>query len=154
MIAPVSSRWPQQAKAQVRGPTHGCPSSGTLLTAVGVVHVLVAPIFYSEAVRSIVDAGVVASVEANENVKDLRGSGFWYVTAGLVTVMFGTLLSWTERRDGTLPWFVGWMLLALGVWGCVLLPASPFWAFFGIAALAFHRRRQHLRYERRSAAPR
>jgi uncharacterized protein DUF6463 len=39
----------------------------------------------------------------------------------------GGLAHWTQSRSGTLPAFLGWSLLALGLFGAILVPVSGFW---------------------------
>jgi hypothetical protein len=46
-----------------------------------------------------------------------------------------------ERRDPPLPASLPVTMAALGVWGVVLMPKSPFWVFGPLAALAAVRRR-------------
>ncbi|CAN5680558.1 hypothetical protein BH24ACT15_BH24ACT15_17560 [soil metagenome] len=76
---------------------------GTSLIVIGVIHTLLTPLLYPEAWRSVIEAGVLGSIEADEATKDLRSAGFWYATAGLSQVMFGSLVVATERRVGVVP---------------------------------------------------
>lgn len=113
------------------------PLVGVVLAAIGVVHIAATPIFYGDALRSVLDSGVVASIEADPALVDLRSAGFWYVAAGLGIVTLGVVVTWAERRLGTVPAVLGWIMLGLAVWGVIMMPVSPFWAFFLVAGLAF-----------------
>lgn len=93
--------------------------------------------FYGDALRSALDAGVVASIEADPALVDLRTAGFWYVSAGLGILALGVVVAWAERRLGTVPAVLGWIMLGLAVWGVLLMPVSGFWAFSLVAGLAF-----------------
>lgn len=109
---------------------------GLALVAIGVLHIALTPVFYGEALRSVVEAGVVASVEADPALVDLRSAGFWYVNAGIGMLLLGLVVAWAERRTGTIPGFLGWVLLGLAAWGLLLMPASGYWAVLVVALLA------------------
>lgn len=126
-----------------RGGTHGRPVVGAAIGVIGVAHLLAAPLVVGDSVRSILDGGVVASVDADPALADLRGVGFWYVVTGIACVMLAALVVWIERKVGAVPTFVGWMFVALAGFGIVLMPLSPFWAFLVVAALAFRSARRH-----------
>lgn len=64
-------------------------------------------------------------------------AGFWYVSAGLGILALGVVVTCAERRLGTVPAVLGWIMLGLAVWGVLLMPVSGFWAFFLVAGLAF-----------------
>lgn len=119
---------------------------GPVLITIGVLHCATAPVFYGDSLRSILDAGVVASVEADPALVMLRAAGFWYLSAGIGMLALGALAWWVERTVGVVPALLGWLLLALTVWGVTLMPVSGFWAFLVPAALAF-------RSARRGAVP-
>ena len=118
------------------------PVVGLALTFVGIVHILVTPLVVGDSVRSIIEGGVVAAVERDPATAVLRGLGFWYVTAGLAVIMLGALVIWIERTTGSVPTLLPWMLVGLTVWGVLLMPLSPFWAFLVIALLAFRKARR------------
>jgi hypothetical protein len=118
------------------------PVVGLALTIVGTVHVLVTPLVVGDSVRSIIEDGVVAAIEREPAAEVLRGLGFWYVTAGLATIMLGALVIWIERTTGSVPILLPWMLVGLTAWGVLLMPVSPFWAFLVIAFIAFRKARR------------
>lgn len=118
------------------------PVVGLALTFVGIVHILVTPLVVGDSVRSVIEGGVVAAVERDPATAVLRGLGFWYVTAGLAVIMLGALVIWIERTTASVPILLPWMLVGLTVWGVLLMPVSPFWAFLVIALLAFRKTRR------------
>jgi len=118
------------------------PVVGLALTAVGIVHILVTPLVVGDSVRSIIDGGVIATVDRERTAAVLRGLGFWYLTAGLAMIMLGALVIWIERTTSSVPMLLPWMLVGLTVWGVLLMPVSPFWAFLVIAILAFRKARR------------
>lgn len=110
------------------------PLVGAMLLVIAVLHILAAPLFYGEALISIIDGGVFGAVDADPSAVDLRSSGFWYLTAGIALAMAGANVAWIEKHHGRAPAHVGWMLLVLGGFGVALMPISPFWLFFFVAA--------------------
>jgi drug/metabolite transporter (DMT)-like permease len=114
---------------------------GPALLVIAVVHLLVTPLFYGDSVASIIDAGVLGAVDADPSLVDLRSASFWYVIAGIGMAFVGADVTWIERRWGRPPPHVGWLLLVLGCVGVVLMPVSPFWLFFVVAAMVAHSHR-------------
>ena len=117
------------------------PLVGPLLTTVGAIHVAITPLVYGASVRSVVDGGVVAAIEAEPALAERRGVGFWYTTSGLALIACGIAIAERERQDAPLPVSLPVTLAALGTWGVVLMPKSPFRVFGPLAALAAVRRR-------------
>lgn len=117
------------------------PVVGSAVVMVGVVHLATSPFLYGDEIRSILRGGVVGSVDADPAVQDLRSLGFWFLTAGVSLLVLGALVIRLEREHGVAPAVVGWLLLGLGVWGVLLVPASPFWVFVLLAVLVWWRRR-------------
>ena len=110
------------------------------MAAVGLVHVGITPLLFPESVRSMLDAGLVNSVEADPELTQLRGIGFWYATTGLSMVVSGWAVAVLERRPEGIPRALPLLLAGVGTWGVVLMPRSPFWVFFALAVLATARR--------------
>lgn len=117
------------------------PWAGWALALIGSVHIAATPMLYGDGTRSIIDAGVLASVEADPAVEDLRAAVFWYVTAGLAMLLLSFLVATLERSPNGVPASVGVSLLVIAAWGVLLMPASGFWAFAVPAAIILHRRR-------------
>ena len=110
--------------------------SGPLLMATGVLHLLAGFVFYPEPLAAIMQDGFFNAVELNPAQFD-REAAFWWMVFGGMLLIFGGLVHWAQARTGTLPAFLGWALLALGVVGVSLMPASGFWLTFPQAALVF-----------------
>ena len=117
------------------------PLVGPLLAAVGVIHVAITPLLHGASVRSVLDGGVVATIKAKPALAEPRGVGFWYTTSGLALIAYGIAIAERERQAAPLPASLPVTLVALGTWGVVLMPKSPFWVFGPLAVLAAGRRR-------------
>ena len=109
---------------------------GQLITGVGVIHTASTPVFFPEAVRSIVDGGVVGTVSAEPRTQPVRTAGFWYAITGVVTAAFGWMTSHVERRGDPLPGALPVVLASVGAVGATLDPKSGFWVFLPLAAIA------------------
>jgi hypothetical protein len=136
---PVDGRPAPTGSARLVGSRR--PLVGPLVAAVGAIHVAITPVVYGAAVRSVVDGGVVASIEAEPALAERRGVGFWYATAGLAMIAYGIAITERERQSAPLPVSLPVALTGMGAWGVVLMPKSPFWVFGPLAALAAVRRR-------------
>jgi hypothetical protein len=118
------------------------PRVGSLITAVGVVHVASTPVFFPESVRSIVDGRILGTVSAEPSAMPVRAAGFWYAIAGIAVIAFGWMTGHVERTGGTLPPATPAVLAGLGVTGVALDPQSGFWVFFPLAWIARRRTRR------------
>jgi hypothetical protein len=117
------------------------PLVGRSLMTIAAIHVAAAPALFPHSLRSTWDAGVVGAVEQDPDSADLRGVGFWYLTAGLSLGLLGGIVHHVEQRQEGLPRWFGWGLLGFTAWGATLVPRSGFWAFGVPAALALRDRR-------------
>ena len=102
----------------------------------GIVHVTSVHACYPASVRSVMDGGVDASVDAEPMLTERRGVGFWYVTSGLMVIGLGAIVRGHENTYGRPPPATAPVLVATGLWGALLMPVSPFWLFLPIAWLA------------------
>lgn len=109
----------------------GRPTVGTVLVVIGVLHLALTPFTYGQAWAEIGRAGVVDGIRT-----DASEAALWYVGAGLGVLILGIVARWAQRRTGTVPWGLGWLLLALAVFGIVLIPTSGFWLFVPTAGYA------------------
>lgn len=123
------------------GPARRRPLVGPLTAAVGVIHVALTPRLYPDALRSVLDGGVVAAIDAEPALAERRGVGFWYVTSGLALIAYGIAITERERQAAPLPASLPVTMVGIGAWGVALMPKSPFWVFGALAALAAVRRR-------------
>ena len=124
------------------------PLVGPLVTAVGVIHLAITPMVHGAALRSVIDGGVIASIEAEPALAERRGVGFWYATSGLALVAYGIAIAERERQAAPLPASLPVVMTGIGAWGVLLMPKSPFWVFGPLAALAAVRRRTATRAAR------
>ncbi len=108
--------------------------SGPLLMATGVLDLLYVFVFHSGQLAAIAQDGFFDAVETNPALFD-REVAFWHLTFGATVLILGGLVHWSQARTGTLPAFLGWSLLALGVAGVILMPVSGFWAILPQAVL-------------------
>ena len=101
---------------------------GPLLMATGVLDILYVFVFHYRQLAAIAGDGFFNAVEPDVAYATFdREMAFWHLTFGLMAVILGALIRWTQARTGTLPAFLGWSLLALGAAGVVLMPVSGFW---------------------------
>ena len=100
--------------------------SGPLLMATGVLDLLYVLVFHFRQLAAIAGDGFFGAVELHPSQLD-RETAFWHLTFGAMVVILGGLVHWTQSRTGTLPAFLGWSLLALGLFGAILVPVSGFW---------------------------
>jgi hypothetical protein len=52
---------------------------------------------------------------------------FWSIFFGLALTILGVLVRDLEQREQPIPHLAGWLLLAMGVLGGILVPVSGFW---------------------------
>ena len=108
--------------------------SGPLLMAIGALDLLYVLVFHSRQLAAIAGDGIFDAVEIGPAHLD-REVAFWHLTCGITFLLLGRLVRWTQARTGALPAFMGWSLLALGLFGAALVPVSGFWAFPPLAVL-------------------
>jgi hypothetical protein len=123
---------------------------GSLITALGVVHVASTPVFFPESVRSIVDGRILGTLTAEPSAMPVRKAGFWYAMAGVAIAVFGWMTGHVERNGGTLPAALPTVLAGVGATGVALDPQSGFWLFFPLAWIARRRTRRRPSSPRRS----
>ncbi|MFC0681233.1 DUF6463 family protein [Lysobacter korlensis] len=118
-------------------------SAGVWSVALGLVHIAAVGAVYPGSVRSIREAGVIGSLDAEPALAERRGVGFWYVTTGLFLIGQGAMVREHENAHGRPPATATPLLLLIGAWGAALTPVSGFWLFLPIALLARRGRRSH-----------
>jgi len=112
-------------------------SAGVLLIFIGTGHIFAGIWFGQEALNEISSAGLVNSVNPQLPV---RMAIFWFLFSGFIAILLGESLRWIERQ-GSVPARIGWGLLALGIIGCLMMPASGFWLLPPLGWLILHRAR-------------
>jgi hypothetical protein len=106
--------------------------SGPLLVAIGVLDLLYVLVFHYGQLAAISRDGFFGAVEVDPVQLD-REVAFWHLVFGATIVILGGVIHWAQGRTGTLPAFLGWSLLALGLFGAILVPASGFWLVLPLA---------------------
>lgn len=122
-------------------PVGGRPVVGWMLGAIAVIHVAITPVVYRKSTRSIRDAGVVGSIDADPDLVDLRSAGFWYASSGWAMLLLAALIGRAERREGVVPASAVWGLTGISLWGLLFMPKSGFVPLLGVATYAGLRRR-------------
>lgn len=121
-------------------PHQGAPgvlqSAGVWTIALGLAHMATAGVFYRQSLVSIRDGGVAFSVEADPELSERRGVGFWYITSGLLVTGLGVIMRLGEKSQGQVPKGTVPVLVTCGLWGVLMIPRSPFWLLFAIACRA------------------
>lgn len=109
---------------------------GPLLMATGALDLLYVLVFHYRQLAAIAGDGFFNAVEPDAAFSTFdRETAFWHLTFGLLTVILGGLVHWTQSRTGTLPVFLGWSLLALYAIALILMPLSGFWVVLPQAVL-------------------
>jgi hypothetical protein len=110
--------------------------SGLALIIIGLLHIAIAlfipgAIGFSNIWQEIAEVGVFDAAKP----ESLTIWGYyWFVIAGLFTILYGFLCHWIENRlNYPLPPFVGWGLLAFACFGIVLDLDSGFWLVLFVA---------------------
>jgi hypothetical protein len=95
---------------------------GALVTATGMLHLVVFAILGREAAADIARDGMVNGVGESDD-----RALFWYggILAGVVMILAGLLMtSWVRATSRPVPRYVGWVLVGLGVVTAILQPLS------------------------------
>lgn len=123
-------------------PRTGRPVIGRALGAIGVIHLALTPVAYATSTRSIRDAGIIGSIDADPDLVDLRSAGFWYATSGWAMLFLAALIGRAERREGIVPAPAVGGLAGMSLWGLLFMPKSGFLSLLGLAIFAGLRRRR------------
>jgi hypothetical protein len=109
---------------------------GLLLMATGVLDLLANLVIYPGPLAAVARDGFFNAVEPDVAFSTFdREAAIWHVMFGVMFVVLGALVHWTQARTGTLPAFLGWLVLALGMAGVILMPLSGSWLLFPQAVL-------------------
>jgi hypothetical protein len=109
---------------------------GPLLIATGALNFLYVLVIHSGQLAAIAGDGFFNAVDPDVTLSTFdRETAFWHLAFGTMVLILGGMVHWTQVRTGTLPAFLGWTLLALGLAGVVLMPVSGFWIVLPQAVL-------------------
>ena len=96
---------------------------GRWIVSVGVVHCLVGVMIFSQPLTEILMAGIWNSVDGHKG----RPLAFWFVFAGLLTIVFGLAIDWIEKDKSHFPLTVGCGFLAVTTLAIIAMPLSGGW---------------------------
>jgi len=100
--------------------------SGTLLTATGILHTIVALGLGWSRYSEMFQDGLINSTEGDFE----RGFALWFLVCGVLLILLGeTLQYYIKREQKPAPLFLGYSLLVFSVLGCIIVPVSGFWLF-------------------------
>jgi len=100
---------------------------GRWVIAVSLIHTIFAFAVFGQVMLSIVERGVFNAVGTDP----MTAAVVWFVLFGALLFVYGLTVDGIEKSSSTpLPKSIGWGLLALGIAGVVLMPASGFWLVF------------------------
>ncbi len=96
---------------------------GRWIIGVGIIHAAFGFVVFREALLAMLRDGVWNAVDGHPG----RPLAFWFVFVGLLTIVFGHLVDWTEGRGLLLPHFVAWGFFVLVILGIVTMPVGGGW---------------------------
>lgn len=96
---------------------------GRWLMAVGVIHCVFGAVIFFDPLAAIVRDGIWDAVDGHPG----RPLAFWFEVVGVMTILFGATVDVLERRDQTLPAFLGYGFGFLTVLAIVTMPAGGGW---------------------------
>lgn len=102
--------------------------AGPALMVIGIAHILLFAVLHADRWAAIARDGLINTVDGD----DKREAAFWAISGGPLLLTVGYLVHFIQARLGTVPAFPGWVFLAVGLFGGILMPVSPFWLFVPI----------------------
>jgi len=99
--------------------------SGILLILTGGLHTLVALLLGKDVFLQIIRDGVVNAIAPDDFAAQFA---FWFLICGLFILPFGFVLHhYIKKTQQPPPRSLGYALLIIAVFGCVIAPVSGFW---------------------------
>lgn len=124
--------------------------SGQLLFATGVLHSAVGLVVYRAEVADILRRGLLGAVPDDHTP---GAAALWFLTAGLMMMVLGSLYRWIEGHlRQTLPFAAGVWLLGVAGFVVVLMPQSGAWLIAVQAVLIMVRARAQSRRQQAAGA--
>ena len=100
--------------------------SGLFLIATGILHTLVAIAFGKDVYVEIIRAGLI-NVTSQD---DTCAFAFWFLVCGIFIILLGQVLHYyIKKEQKPAPLFLGYSMLVLAIFGCIVEPVSGFWLF-------------------------
>ncbi len=98
--------------------------SGTYLWVTGIIHIVVGFIIGKDIYADMLRDGLVNSMQNDFT----RGFAFWFFLFGVLLILYGYTLQYhIKREQKPSPRHVGYALLAVSIFGCLVEPVSGFW---------------------------
>lgn len=98
--------------------------SGTYLWVTGVIHILVGFLIGKDIYADMLRDGLVNSMQNDYT----RGFAFWFFLFGVLLILYGyTMQYYIRKEQKPTPTHVGYALLAVSIFGCLVEPVSGFW---------------------------
>lgn len=100
--------------------------SGNLLTATGVLHIIVMLFLHGSTYAAMFRDGLWDTVGEDFS----RDDAVWTFMVGIALIMWGeTLQRYQNKTSQPAPVFIGYGMLAFSIVGCIVMPVSGFWLF-------------------------
>ena len=100
--------------------------SGIFLIATGILHTIVAIALGKDAFIEIIRDGVINVISQDCT----RALAFWFLICGIFVIFLGQVLHYyIKREQKPAPLFLGYSMLILTIFGCIIEPVSGFWLF-------------------------
>ena len=112
---------------------------GWSILLVAAIHTAFGIVFLGGAFALVIRAGVFDTVRLTGASE--AGTAFWFFVSGFLAFILGGVVHHLERLGIALPRFLPWSLLALTVFGCVIMSVSAWWLLFAPVAGMFARTR-------------
>jgi hypothetical protein len=100
---------------------------GRWIIGVSIIHTIFAFAVFGKVIASMVNRGVFNTVGTDP----MTAATAWFLLFGVLLFIYGLNVNEIEKSTAKpLPKSIGWSLLALGLIGVILMPASGFWLIF------------------------
>lgn len=100
--------------------------SGIFLILTGILHTITAVLLGKDAYVAMIKDGLVNSADSDH----IREFSFWFLICGIFIILFGqTLHYYIKKEQKPAPLFLGYGILILTIFGCIIEPISGFWLF-------------------------
>ena len=100
--------------------------SGIFLMATGILHSIVAIALGKEVFWEIIQDGVIHVISQDYT----RSFAFWFLICGIFVILLGGVLHYyIKKEQKPAPLFLGYSILVLAIFGCIVEPISGFWLF-------------------------
>lgn len=114
--------------------------SGMLLSATGIIHIIVAITQEWNIYKELFFDGLINSIGDNPQ----KALSFWFFIIGIILIVFGqTLQYYINKEQMPAPLFLGYSLFVFSIVGCFIVPLSGFWLFIPQALIIIFAKRKH-----------